>query len=214
MLPASAHLEVAVTLDLCAPTLTPGSHVRLPVDGSVRGARETALVTTGAAAAGPAGSGRVGNPSPGTPVRLTRRGRATRGAVTLVAGLVLLSGTLWGSNDHFPFGPFTMYATARRTDGYVRQTRVEAVDAAGGRFVVGFAAIGLRRAEIVGQIAGFRTEPERLESVAAAYAARRPEAPPIVRIDIVQSSHRLDDGQPTGEVTRDVVLSWPEDGAQ
>jgi hypothetical protein len=170
--------------------------------------RETAQVTTGAAAAGPAE-----HPIPGPPERLSRRGRATRAAVTVVAGLVLLSGTLWGSNDHFPFGPFTMYATARRTDGYVRQTRVEAVDAQDRRFTVGDASTGLRRAEIEGQIAGFRQAPHRLGAVAAAYANRHPDAPAIVQLEIVQWRFELDDGRPSGEVTKDIVLSWTAEDA-
>lgn len=144
----------------------------------------------------------------GAPVRLSRGGRAVRATVTGVAGLALLAGTLWGTNDHFPFGPFTMYATARRTDGYVRQTRVEAVDADGRRFTVDDAATGLRRAEIEGQIAGFRDEPHRLASVADAYERRHPDAPTLVRVDIVQRRYDLEDGQPSGEVTKDIVLSW------
>ena len=41
---------------------------------------------------------------------ISARGRAVRLAATLIAGVLLLAGTVWGSDDHFPFGPFLMYA--------------------------------------------------------------------------------------------------------
>lgn len=163
------------------------------------------------AGAAPASTNDVGA---GRPARLSRRGRAVRGAVTVAGGLALLAGTLWGSNDHFPFGPFTMYATARRTDGYVRQTRVEAVDATGHRATIGDAQTGLRRAEIEGQIPGFREDPERLAALAEAHAIRRPDAPPLVRIDVVQWRYQLEDGKPSGDVTKQLVVSWTDGGGE
>src|SRR5690606_38674113 len=120
-----------------------------------RGARSV-IPRRGVAVRDPVAGAPVPGPVAEAPSRLSRRGRAVRAAVTAAAGLALLAGSLWGTNDHFPFGPFSMSATARRTDGFVRQTRVEAIDAGGRRCTVGDASTGLRRAEIEGQIAGFR----------------------------------------------------------
>jgi len=85
---------------------------------------------------------------------LTRRGVATRLVATLVGVALLLAGTLVGTDDDFPFGPFRMYATTDKLDSPVADTRVEARDAGGAHLVLGEGDTGIRRAEIEGQLPG------------------------------------------------------------
>ena len=62
---------------------------------------------------------------------LSRAGRTTRTAAFAVGLALLLAGTAWGQDDHFPFGPFRMYSTADDPDGAVLSTYLQAVDADG-----------------------------------------------------------------------------------
>ena len=144
--------------------------------------------------------------------RLSPTGRRVRLAATVVGGLLLLAGTFWGTDDHFPFGPFKMYANANDINGLVRSARVEAVNVDGERFKLTDASTGMRRAEIEGQIPRFREDGDRLEAVADAYEARHPDAPQLVLVEILQRRYHLQDGQPSGEVTEVQVAAWAAPG--
>lgn len=144
--------------------------------------------------------------------RLSPAGRWARGVITVAGALLLLAGTLWGQDDHFPFGPFRMFAHSAKQDGIVRSARVEGVNAEGERFKLTDASTGLRRAEIEGQIPRFRADGGRLESVADAYHDRHPDAPPLVLVEILQRQYHLEGGEPTGEVTEVQVAVWAASG--
>ncbi|MFD0785078.1 hypothetical protein ACFQZ8_14325, partial [Micromonospora azadirachtae] len=90
---------------------------------------------------------------------LTRRGRAARVGATALGLTVLLAGTLWGADDHFPFGPFRMYATSNPPNAPAPDTRVEGVDRTGAVVGLGEDATGIRRAEIEGQQSRYVADP-------------------------------------------------------
>jgi hypothetical protein len=139
---------------------------------------------------------------------LTAAGRRLRtGSTALVAALVL-AGTLLGSDDDFPFGPFRMYATRDDPDGLVRSTRVEAIDTGGRLRIVDERTTGLRRAEVEGQVDRFRADPELLGSLAEAHAGLRPDEPRLVEVRVVERLYRLRDSRPTGTQTERVVAQW------
>jgi hypothetical protein len=147
--------------------------------------------------------------------RLTRTGRAVRLAVTGVAAALLLAGTLVGQDDAFPFGPFRMYSTTDDRNQPVASTRMEAVDDRGRRIVLTGDAVGLRRAEIEGQLGRFRRQPALLGAVATAYRDRHPDGPPLVRIEIVVRHFALSGGKPTGAWHDTVEVAWTaEDGTR
>ena len=139
---------------------------------------------------------------------LSARGRAVRVVVTALGALLLLAGTLWGQDDHFPFGPFRMYSTAPDPDAPAPDTRVEGVDAAGRTVVLTEANSGIRRAEIEGQQHRYVDDPARLRQVALAYADRTPGAPPLVEVRIVVRWQGISDARPTGTSTDQVVVRW------
>jgi hypothetical protein len=148
----------------------------------------------------------VSSETPVTP--LTSRGRLIRVAVTLLASALLLAGTLWGEDDHFPFGPFKMYASAVDPDAPARDTRVEATDEAGATLLITPANTGIRRAEFEGQLGRFADEPELLATVADAYQRRNPQAPPLREIQIVVRWHEVQDFEVTGAWQDEVVATW------
>jgi hypothetical protein len=140
--------------------------------------------------------------------RLPARSRRTRlAAVAAVFGL-LLAGTAWGQDDHFPFGPFRMYATRQRLDGPTNWYRIEGVTDQGRVVFVSGAAYGMRRAELEGQIPRLVGDPSLLGDLAVAYGRRRPDGPELIELRLVRTSQQLEDGSPVGEPAHRVVATW------
>lgn len=139
---------------------------------------------------------------------LTTRGRWLRVAITLAAAGLLLAGTLWGDDDHFPFGPFRMYASAVDPDAPVEDTRVEATDASGQIVIITPQNTGIRRAEFEGQLGRFREEPPRLRVVVDAYQRRNPDAPRLREVRVVVRWHEVRDFEVTGVWEDQVVATW------
>jgi hypothetical protein len=117
-------------------------------------------------------------------------------------------GTLWGTDDDFPFGPFRMYSTAPDPNGAAKDTRVEGVDVNGRTVGLTEANSGIRRAEIEGQQGAYVSDPSRLSQVAAAYAEHTPAAPPLRSVRIVIRWHGVKHSRPTGTWTDQVVAEW------
>ncbi len=139
---------------------------------------------------------------------LTTRGRAIRVLLTLLGGALLLAGTLWGSDHHFPFGPFRMYAAVNPPNDLVPVTRVEGVDSTGAVVALTEGNTGIRRAEIEGQQERYATDPALLREVADAYANRNPAAPELVEVRIVIRSYVIRDSRPTGRYSEETVVRW------
>ncbi len=139
---------------------------------------------------------------------MTRRGRTLRLAVTAALVALALVGSAWGLDDAFPFGPMRMYARTRSLDSPVYDTWPWAVDETGREFRMSEALLGVRRAEIEGQLGRFQEDPSRLGLLAATYAARHPSAPPIAEIEIRTRKVEMDDGVPTGDEETTVRARW------
>jgi hypothetical protein len=137
---------------------------------------------------------------------VTTTGRRVRFAVTLAAIGLLLLGTLVGSDDWFPFGPFRMYATSSRPTGAVRTATLVGVTEHGDEVPIRAGEVGLRRAELEGQFRRFREDPSLLEALAGHYEDRWGE--PLVAVRLEEEVSRVVDRVPTGEVTYEVVAEW------
>ena len=139
---------------------------------------------------------------------LTSRGRAIRILVTLVAVAITLAGSLWGTDDDFPFGPQLQFANADDPNQPVVVLRVEAVDATGRRFELNERNAGIRRAEIEDQVNRFKTDPALLRAVGDAFAARHPGASQLAEIDLIERRHELRGGSATGHHTDVTLAEW------
>lgn len=139
---------------------------------------------------------------------ITGRGRTARLLATALAAALLLAGTLWGQDDHFPFGPFRMYSTAPAPNEDAPDTRVEGVDTTGDVVVLTESNSGIRRAEIEGQQQRYAAEPALLREVADAYTAHNPDAPSLVEVRIVIRWYGVRDSRPTGTHSDETVVRW------
>ncbi|MFD2766806.1 hypothetical protein [Micromonospora eburnea] len=139
---------------------------------------------------------------------LTTRGRAVRLGATVLGLALLLAGTVRGTDDDFPFGPFRMYSTSDPPDAPAPDTRVEGVDRTGAVVALDQNATGIRRAEIEGQQSRYVDDPTRLRRVAEAYAERHPAAPALVEVRIVVRWYDIQGGRPTGRWTDETAVRW------
>lgn len=143
------------------------------------------------------------------PVTLSRAGRACRLAVTVTVLALLGWGSLVGQDDDFPIGPFVMFAFTTPPNGDVRSVGLEAVTDRGQRLSVPTepTAVGLRRAEVEGQLPRVVTHPELLARVAEAHARLHPREPRFVQVDLVRHTVHLRHGVATGEA-HEVLATW------
>ena len=134
---------------------------------------------------------------------MSPRARRARLAVTGLVAVLLLAGTIAGQDDHFPFGPFRMYSTS--TSGQVLVLKLEGTTATGATVPIDFNDLGLRRAEVDGQLPLFRADPARLRYLAAALRARG--GPELTGVHLFQDIYPLVDGRP-GTPRARTVASW------
>ncbi|WP_328461392.1 hypothetical protein OHA21_32405 [Actinoplanes sp. NBC_00393] len=139
---------------------------------------------------------------------LTTTGRRVRVLATIAVFTLLLAGTFFGQDDHFPFGPFRMYSTSPDPNGDAKDTRVEGVDETGRTVVINEANSGIRRAEIEGQQADYQADPSRLSRIAEAYAEHTPNAPALREVRIVIRWHGIEDARPTGTHRDEIIADW------
>ena len=145
-------------------------------------------------------------------VPLSRASRRVRLGVTAVVLAVVMTGTVWGDDSDFPFGPFRMYSTRADPNAPVVSTRVVGLTGSGQEVRLSGGEVGLRRAEFEGQLPRMQEQPELLGLLAETYADRHPGAEPLVEVRVVHRRFELVDGQRTGEYTDTVVIDHDLEG--
>ena len=134
-------------------------------------------------------------------------GRGVRLGATMVLLVVVLAGTFWGSDDHFPFGPFRMYSVANKTDGAIRVPALEATTTSAQRMEIDFEETGLRRAEVEGQMDRLLADPSMLRHLATSYERLHEEADPLTELRLLEETNYLRDGEPY-RTERRVLATW------
>jgi len=128
----------------------------------------------------------------------------------VVVAVLLTLGTWVGEDDHFPFGPFRMYATATTPTGAVSVLAIE-VRMPGGPWRPADLephSVGISRAELEGQFRRVVAEPERLGMLADAHARLHPDERRWEAVRLLRVGRRLVDGRPTGSEQRTVLAQW------
>jgi hypothetical protein len=123
-------------------------------------------------------------------------GRGWRSVVALVVGVLVVAGTVLGSDDLFPFAPMRQYAYAVDPDGGVSTHFVEGIGPDGEPVRIAYDAIDMRPAELEGILRPVGTRTERLAEVLATFRSRHPDAPPTVGIRYVRRRVQLVDRRP------------------
>jgi hypothetical protein len=142
-------------------------------------------------------------------IRAPRSTRVLRLAVVAVVVVLLGWGSWKADDDAFPVGPFVMFAFTTPPNGEVRSAAVEAVDVTGDRLPVVLEPedVGLRRAEMEGQISRVVAHPELLGALATAHLRLRPNQPAWQQVELVEHRVQLDHGRATHETTV-VLATW------
>jgi hypothetical protein len=142
-------------------------------------------------------------------IRLPARARIIRLVIGAAVLALTLSGTVFGDDYAFPFGPPRMYSTRADPDTPVSSTRVVGLTDAGAEVRLSGGEVGLRRAEFEGQVPRLVDNPELLGLLADSFVANHPEAPPLVAVAIIIRRFELRDGQSTGSYVDDVLITYP-----
>jgi len=145
--------------------------------------------------------------APDSTVGLPSRARAWRLAVSTVVLLLLALGSLRGSDDDFPFGPLRMYATSTSPTGRVGLTAVYGTTASGAEVKISPTALGMRGAELEGQLPRLIEHPSLLGALARTYHERFPDQPEFVHVRLQRNYKELDDGKVVGRHST-VVAEW------
>lgn len=143
--------------------------------------------------------------SPEATHSLGRTGLAVRAAATAMVLSLLLLGSWRGSDDHFPLGPFRMFAGRNPPTEDVNSAYVQAVTAGGRVVVVSSKASGYRRAELEGQLPELERDPSQLQDIAVAHHRLAPNAVQYVAVRVVQRRYHVRERRVEGYT--DVILA-------
>lgn len=138
---------------------------------------------------------------------LSHRGRSLRGLAVACVLVALLAGTFWGDDDHFPFGPFKMYAGTARISDPVDKMLFEGETAAGEVVPILAREFGLRPAEIEGQLDRVVREPALLAHLVRAYEEINPDAPRLTAFRVMHETYQLRDRRPVA-YSKQVLAEW------
>lgn len=142
---------------------------------------------------------------------LTAAGVGVRVAATAIGLVLIVAGTAWGQDDHFPFGPFRMYSTSNAPDGPVNVVRIEAYTESGGwrRAPLTPDNVGMNPAEVEGQLPRFVASPDLLGKLAATHARLQPDDQRWSGMRLVRRQYVLVDREPT-DIRESVIAEWSE----
>lgn len=141
--------------------------------------------------------------------RLGKAAFAWRAAAIAVGTVLVVAGTVAGRDEQWPFGPMSQYAFSVPPNGSIASPFVEAdtVDGATVRVPLSSAGVGVRRAEIEGQLPRIQRDPSMLQALAVSAARLHPDWPRYARLRLAQSVTALRDGRLAGTTTQ-VLASW------
>lgn len=115
----------------------------------------------------------------------------------VVAGALLVAGTVVGSDDWFPFAPMRQYAYAVDPNGGVSTHRVEGIGPDGDPVRIAWSAVDLRPAELEARMRDPATRTDQLAEVLETIRANDPDGPPLIGLRYLRKRTQLVDHRPT-----------------
>jgi hypothetical protein len=143
-------------------------------------------------------------------VRVSRWGRVARLVVVLAGIVLLIHGSVRGTDDLWPFGPMSQYAMSVPDDASIDYTRISALTDAGTTVDVplNIEGAGVARAEIEARTGEIVADPSLLQSVADGWARKHPDKPKYVRLELIRDTTTLADGRVSGPPASKVLAVW------
>lgn len=133
-------------------------------------------------------------------------------AGTAVIGLAALTLSQFSlSDDYFPFGSLTQYATARDMNGMVRSACLLATteeDPAPQELAIGARTVGIERGDLEKQLGRIIDDPSMLQPLAESYERLHPDAEPLTSLTLCRSISQLEDGRAVGEPEVIILAEW------
>ncbi len=130
--------------------------------------------------------------------------------------VVLLGGQLADTNDWFPLGSLSQYATPRPVDGSVVSTSLEGLTTDGRIVPVPLSpgSVGMSRAELEAHGQEIIADPSLLGVLAASHARLRPGSPALRELRLVRSEQSMRNSRLVGSPTVRVLATWAPTGGQ
>ncbi len=143
----------------------------------------------------------------GPPARagLSSVGLGWRVLVTACILALLGYGTFVGNDGDWPFGPLRQYAGATAVSSQILLTHVYGEHPSGRIVRLNTEALGLRVAELDGQLPRIRRYPELLRPLAAIYHRKYPDRAPLVRLIVKRDGKVIRNRKVVGEIHRIVA---------
>ncbi len=140
------------------------------------------------------------------PAPTARRWRSLVAVAVVVATAV---GSLWGSDDGWPFAPFRMYATATRLDGTVAKAGFLGITTSGEEILIPAGWLGLRPAEVEGQLLHETRglPPDLMADLGEAWNESHGPDEQLARLELHLKGSRLEDGVPVERSDR-ITAVW------
>ena len=168
---------------------------------------ESAVDGTGESA--PPGSRSAKGPTRVKP--LSKVSVAWRIVVPAVAFVILTCGQFLNTNDFFPLGSLTQYATAKDLNGTVNSTCIEAQfpgEDEPRRLGFNTATVGIERGDVESQLDRVIAHPELLQSMADSYIRLHPDEPKPETMILCRTTTQLKNGLAVGEPEKTTLAEW------
>jgi len=134
-------------------------------------------------------------------MELSPRQRSARLIAAVAVVVTLAAGTAWGDDKHFPFGPFRMFSVRNDPNGTIKVIRIRGTSVDGRVLEIPPAAVGLRLAEIEGQLSRF-VEASRLAGLLVEGYRTTGGHPPLRELRITRVVHQLKEGRRVSSIEK------------
>ncbi|TGD13814.1 hypothetical protein [Brevibacterium sp. S111] len=154
----------------------------------------------------------AGSPKPPTRVKpLSKLGIGWRVVVPAAALVVLTCGQFLNTNDFFPLGSLTQYATAKDLNGTVGSTCIAAQfpgEDEPRRLGFNAATVGIERGDVESQLDRVIAHPELMQSMADSYVRLHPLEPKPETMILCRTTTQLKNGLSVGEPEETTLATW------
>ena len=156
----------------------------------------------------------TGSRSSKTPARVKPLSKFSIGwriVVPAIAFVILTCGQFLNTNDFFPLGSLTQYATAKDLNGTVNSTCIEAEfpgEEEPRRLGFNTATVGIERGDVESQLYRVIAHPELLQSMADSYIRLHPDEPKPETMILCRTTTQLKNGLAVGEPEQTTLAEW------